>query len=390
MKTRTTPLLEHYEDALRTYLKQGSKSAGLSAYQLGSEALNSGIQTLDLARMHDLAWAQIIESGDFQKTREDAMKRAALFFAEAVKPIEETHPAVMAVREKSAKQLTTLRSRSLALLLSNRTLKKEIRQRKSAEEALKKSMQQQKVLLGQSRQMQEQLRYLSHRILLEQEEQRREISRELHDELSQILVGINVHLAALKAESMVSTKGFSKKITHTQQLVKKSVNIVHRFARQLRPAVLDDLGIIPALNTYIKDFTKRTGILIRFRAFAGVEQLNATKRTVFFRVAQAALANVAQHSQATLVRITIRRLPNVVCIEIHDNGKSFVVERVLSAKMNEHLGLIGMRERVEMVGGNFSVESTPSLGTTIRAEIPRQNRKSNQRLGMKRPASILL
>jgi signal transduction histidine kinase len=120
----------------------------------------------------------------------------------------------------------------------------------------------------------------------------------------------------------------------------------------------------------MKEFTKRTGIHIDFTAFAGVEQLNSTKRTVFFRVAQAALANVAQHAQATRVTCNIKKLSRAVCMEITDDGKSFETERVLSAKRNQPLGLIGMRERVEMVGGSFSIESAPGKGTTMQAQIP--------------------
>lgn len=390
MKIKTITFTERYEEVLRTHLKQDSRVKKNLAYQLGCEALKMKIQMLDLARIHDLAWTHLVESGNSFKSKAKAEKRADRFFSEVIKPIEETHTAVMEARERRDEQISALRARTSELLLSNRELKKEVRQRKAAEEALKKSEQQQKVLLVESRQRKEQLRYLSHQILLEQEEQRREISRELHDEIAQILAGINVHLAALKTEAAVHSKGFSRKITKTQRLVEKSVKIVHRFACQLRPTVLDDLGIIPALNTYMKDFTKRTGILIHFRAFAGVEQLNSTKRTVLFRVAQAALANVAQHSLATLVRIKIRKISDVVCLEIHDNGKAFEVEEVLSAKMNKHLGLIGMRERVEMVGGSFSVESSPAQGTTICAEIPSRDSRRNQRLGIRKPISILV
>jgi len=380
---------ERYAAALSHHLAKGTKASLLIAHQLGCDAVTADIQTLDLARVHDRAIARIAENKRSGKKSAEHDKRAGFFFSEAIRPGESMHPVAVESRRVRDEQIVALRTRTLELLLSNRELKKEIVQRKVAEEALRKSELEQKLLLAQSRQMQEQLRYLSHQILLEQEEQRREISRELHDEIAQILAGINVHLAALKAESMGNTKGLSRKITNTQKLVEKSVKIVHRFACQLRPTVLDDLGIIPALNTYMKDFTKRTGILIHFRAFSGVEQLNATKRTVLFRVAQAALANVAQHSKATLVRISIKKLPDMVAMEIHDDGKSFEVERVLSAKMNEHLGLIGMRERVEMVGGSFRVESLPGKGTTICAEIPsRDSRK--QRLAIRKKASVLV
>ena len=154
-----------------------------------------------------------------------------------------------------------------ALAAANRELKQEIVRRKAVEEALKKSEQHSSQLLEQSRHLQEQLRHLSRQILPAQEEERKRISRELHDEIAQILTGINVRLAALKMEATVNTKGLKRKIARTQRLVEKSVDIVHRFARELRPAVLDDLGLIPALHSFMKDFAKRTGIRIHFTSF---------------------------------------------------------------------------------------------------------------------------
>ena len=98
--------------------------------------------------------------------------------------------------------------------------------------------------------------------------------------------------------------------------------------------------------------------------------MDSDKRTVLYRVAQEALTNVARHAHASRVKVSIQKLRGVVRMEIQDNGKSFEVERVLSAKRNKRLGLLGMRERVEMVGGSFAVESAPGQGTTIRAQIP--------------------
>jgi PAS domain S-box-containing protein len=253
---------------------------------------------------------------------------------------------------------------------ANQELKKEIVQRQKVEEALKKSESHYAQLFEQSRHMQEQLRHLSHQLLLTQEEERKRISRELHDEIVQTLVGINVHLASLKVVGSLNLKDLRKKIARTQRLVEKSVTIVHRFARELRPTVLDDLGLIPALQSFIKDFIKRTKIHVHFKAYAEVEQLNNAQRTVLYRVAQSALANVHKHAKATDVKVNIRKLQSSIRLEIHDNGKSFDMERVLFAKRHKRLGLLGSRERVEMVGGKFGVQSAPGQGTTISAEIP--------------------
>jgi signal transduction histidine kinase len=263
-----------------------------------------------------------------------------------------------------------LNQRTLDLVASNRELKKEIAQRRAMEESLRQSEQQSRQLLEQSRRLQEQLRHLSRQILSTQEEERKKISRELHDVIAQVLTGINVQLATLKAEAAVNTKGLTLNISRTQRMVEKSVDLVHRFARELRPAVLDDLGLIPALHSFTKSFSKKTGLHVSLRAYAGVEKLDSAKRTVLYRVAQEALTNVARHAQASRVDASIQKLPNAVCLEIKDNGKSFDVEQLLRARKNKRLGLLGMRERVEMVGGQFRIEAVPSQGTTIQAQIP--------------------
>jgi PAS domain S-box-containing protein len=270
------------------------------------------------------------------------------------------------------KQAEEAQRRLEALADTNRGLNREIARRRTVEKALQKSEQHQGRLLKQSHHMQEQLRHLSHQILHAQEEERKRISRELHDEIAQTLVGINVHLAALTLAAAGNPRGLRQKIARTQQLMEKSVNIVHRFARELRPAALDDLGLIPALHTFMKEFTKRTGIHIHFTTFTSgrIKQLNNATRTVFYRVAQEALTNVARHAHASVVDVSFEKLPNALCLKIKDNGKSFQAQRVLQSKRNTRLGLIGMRERLEMVGGKFVVESSPGKGTTIQAQIP--------------------
>jgi signal transduction histidine kinase len=105
----------------------------------------------------------------------------------------------------------------------------------------------------------------------------------------------------------------------------------------------------------------------------GIEQLSNLKRTVLYRVVQAALTNVAQHAQATLVKVNLRKVAEGLALEVTDDGKGFEVERVLFARGRKGLGLLGMRERVEMVGGRFTVDSAPRGGTTLRAEIPFRN-----------------
>jgi signal transduction histidine kinase len=386
MKVKLSGLSRRYLTALRTNLNQGVRASLQPAGGLGREALSMGLKTLDLAMIHRQALTTLVspnsshESGDGMMKRAETFHRAETFLVEAIKPIEQNNCAAMETNVQLSQLNQTLRRRTIELAAANRRLKQEIVRRRAGEEALKKSRQHYRRLLEQSRHQQDQLRHLARQILSALEEERKKISRELHDEIAQTLTGINVHLATLAKEASVNTEGLKKTISRTQRLVEKSVNIVHRFARELRPTLLDDLGLVPALHSFMKDFTKRTGIHIRFTAFTSgwIKHLNSTQRTVLYRVAQSALTNVAQHAHASQVRVSIRKLRGAIRMEIHDDGKSFVVERVLFAKRHKRLGLLGMRERVEMVGGSFAVESAPGQGTTIRAQIPVANGNGNR------------
>ncbi len=227
-----------------------------------------------------------------------------------------------------------------------------------------------RVLLSESEFMQKKLRSLARQILTAQEDERRNISRELHDEVVQLLVGINVELAALGHAAGLGPRALKARIARTQRLVEKSVNAVHQFARELRPAVLDDLGLIPALQAYMKGVAARRKLHINLTASAEVEKLDAPARTVLYRVVQEALTNVARHAQASVVNVTISEISGAIRLEVQDNGKSFKVLQTLSAKTNQRLGLLGMRERVEIVGGTLHIDSSPGFGTTVRTEVP--------------------
>ena len=268
------------------------------------------------------------------------------------------------------KQAEEVQRRLEDLANTNQGLNREIVRRQTVEHTLKKSEKRQSLLVKQSRHLQGQLRHLSHQILKAQEEERLRISRDLHDEIAQTLVGINVQLAALTHEAAGGPKGLKEKIARAQHMVEESVEKVHQFARKLRPALLDDLGLIPALHAFMKSFTKRTGVRTSLTAIAAVERLDTAKRTVLFRVAQEALTNVARHAQASRVEVIIQKLPEGIGMRIKDDGKYFQVDRVLHGKGGKHLRLLGMRERLEMVGGSFDVESAPGKGTTIIAQIP--------------------
>ena len=277
---------------------------------------------------------------------------------------------VAAIDVAARKQAEAAQNHIDNLAATNRRLEQEIARRQAVETTLKKSEQRAQHLLAQSRLLQKKMRRFSHQILMVQENQRKQISRALHDDISQLLVGINVHLAVFAKTAASNPQGIRRTIAPLRRLVEKSLRIVHQFARELRPSSLDDLGLIPALRSYIEDFPKRKGRQIRFTAFAGAEALDNDKRTVLYRVVQEALTNVAKHAHASVVKVTILKIRGGVGLEIADNGKAFEIGRLSSDAWGNHLGLHGMRERVEMVGGRFSVVSASGTGTTIRAEVP--------------------
>ena len=376
MKTARTRLSARYLNALRQHLGQQHPDRGTRAQALGRSALAAGFVTLDLAIMHEQAVVTLAPAFDFAHTRNGALKRAGIFFTRALVPLERARRVTHETNAQLRQRNETLRLHTAALARGNRRLEREVARREAGETALRQGRAHYQKLFRESQVMQRKLRQLTRQIIVVQEEERKQISRELHDEVVQTLVGINVELAALTQETSAGLHHLKAKIARTQRLVENSVNAVHRFARELRPAVLDDLGLIPALHTYCKSLAARKKLRIRLTTPEDLPGLDNTKQTVLFRVAQEALANVARHARATRVNLRITEIPGAVRIEVQDNGKSFRVRAALAPGKNKRLGLVGMRERVEMVGGSLTLTSSPGRGTLVRAEIPTKPEKT--------------
>lgn len=208
-------------------------------------------------------------------------------------------------------------------------------------------------------------------ILHVQEEERKRISRELHDEVGQALAAINTHLALVQRERVGEQDSvFRTGIADVEKLLVGAIERMHSFARALRSAALDDLGLLPALRAYLKDFAERTGLLVRFERAARDAPLNAEQKTALFRIAQESLTNVAKHAQATEVVVTLGFAKDKIQLRIKDNGKGFAVKQQQAAVENNRLGLLGMKERVRLVNGRCLVQSAPGCGTTVIVEIP--------------------
>jgi two-component system sensor histidine kinase DegS len=263
-----------------------------------------------------------------------------------------------------------LRQKATVQAAGKRRLEIEIDRRKLAEDANQKSKEEYQKLFAESLSMQKKLRLLTRQIIAAQEEERMQISRELHDQVVQNLVSINVQLASLGKGATIGHLNFKSEIARTERLIQSSVKAVHRFARELRPAALDDLGLIPALHAFNKSLAARKNLRIHLTAASEVESLSGEKRTALYRVAQEALTNVARHAEATEVKISIGHVAGGIRMEVSDNGKSFAVQQAFSGRSSNRLGLIGMRERLEMVGGTLMILPGAVRGTTIRADVP--------------------
>jgi two-component system sensor histidine kinase UhpB len=203
-------------------------------------------------------------------------------------------------------------------------------------------------------------------VLRAQEEERRRLARDLHDEVNQALTAILLRLEALSQEA---PEELSTQITALKSLVNQAMEELLRLARQLRPAALDDLGLIAAIEGQLSRFSEQTGIQAILHKEGAPEAITEDQQTVIYRVVQEALSNTAQHSGATYVDFELRVFPSHgVELRVRDNGKGF--NAAAGAGDNGGIGLSGMAERARLVGGELTVTSTPGTGTRVRLYIP--------------------
>ena len=228
MKKKLTGLSQRYVTVLRKHLKQGSRANLQPALGLGRRAVALGLETLELARIHERALATL----EVNSSKNGFVKQAEIFFTEAITPIVETHRAARQSKLQLNRLNETLNRRTVELAATHRLLQRGIVRRKCVEAALKKSGAHYTRLLKDSLQLQEGLRQLTHQVLVAQEDERKKISHELQDEIAQTLLGINVRLLSLKQEARSNTKGLKNEIASTQRLVVKSARSVKRAARE--------------------------------------------------------------------------------------------------------------------------------------------------------------
>lgn len=363
-KSGVTAFERSYRKALRMHAETAASEG--SGERIGRRALRLGIGTLALARIHERASSSLTRS----RTSAGFRSLSDSFFAASVAPLEGAHSGATRALAESIRSGAQLDRRATDLASLRARLASEVGRRKLVQKELRASEREKTRIVDHSRSMEVRMRRLSHRLLSAQEEERLRISRDLHDAIGQTLTGINVGLATLEHQAAAKSRELGSAIAEAQRLVERSMKTVHRFAWELRPTLLDDLGLVPALRSYAKTFSERTGVRVRFAAEEGLARLGGELSTALFRVAQGALTNVERHAQATHVRLSLRALPAALRLEIRDDGRGFDVRRMQDARTQTHLGLLVMRERVEMVRGTFSVESSRGRGTTVRVEVP--------------------
>jgi signal transduction histidine kinase len=202
------------------------------------------------------------------------------------------------------------------------------------------------------------------RVVEAQELERARLARELHDETGQALTSILLGLKPL--EQSAATDEARAEVASVRELVVSTLQDVRRLAVELRPSALDDFGLVPAVERLAETFREHTGIRVDLEAQLDEERLASVVETALYRIVQEALTNVVKHAGAQRVSILLTRKPGGVAAVIEDDGRGFDPE----ATREDGLGLLGMRERVGLVGGRLRIEAAPGAGTTLVAEVP--------------------
>lgn len=222
-------------------------------------------------------------------------------------------------------------------------------------------------LLDQVRSGNERLHALSHRLMKVQEAEKLNLSRELHDESGQVISAMMVQLGLLERD--VKNPDMVKESVHElKRIASEVLSNLHEMAVRLRPASLDHLGLVTALEQYITTFGQQHNLDVQFETEGMTGKRHSLEiETAIFRIVQESLTNVLLHAHASRADVLINQRKDVLSVVIEDNGVGFIPENVAT---HTHLGLFGMRERVEMLGGKFSIESNLGKGTTIQVEVP--------------------
>ncbi|MBM3813414.1 MAG: sensor histidine kinase [Acidimicrobiia bacterium] len=215
-------------------------------------------------------------------------------------------------------------------------------------------------------QAEEELRRLSHNLVRAHEEERKSLSRELHDAVGQLLTGLRMELAGLEPLRNTDPDQFSRRVQEARNIAEESLRAVRDLSMGLRPSMLDDLGLGPALEWQGREFSRRSGIPVNVQIDGLLDTLPEPHRTCVFRVVQEALTNCAKHASASSIRVSLHGGPDLVRLTVQDDGVGFDSGEAA----RKGLGLVGIEERVRGLKGLVDLTSNPGRGTMLHVEFP--------------------
>jgi signal transduction histidine kinase len=211
------------------------------------------------------------------------------------------------------------------------------------------------------------LRRLSQHVVRVQEHERKSISRELHDDVGQMLTGLRMELANLGGPVLRQDPADYQRLQEAKRLAERTLQCVRDLSMLLRPSMLDDIGLGPALNWQAKEFSRRSGIPVDVTIDGEIDSVPEDLRTCVYRVIQEALTNAGRHARANRIRVAVRRQPYQLTVSIEDDGVGFSPNR---HKGTHGIGLVGLKERITELSGLVRIDSAPGKGTRISASIP--------------------
>ncbi len=258
------------------------------------------------------------------------------------------------------------RTRELAAV--NTALVTEIAERIETEHSLRNSEAVLQTNQQELRQSREDLRALAGQLLTAQEEDRRRISRDLHDDINQRLAMLSMDLRQAEKDGASDAESLRSTIRLVSDRLTAISDDVRQMAYRFHPSILDDLGLVKAIRRQIDDFGARTGIKISYVHQDPATALPAEPAICLYRIVQESLSNIARHAHASHVEIELICEDDLISLSVHDNGTGF--DQTHLSQTGAHLGLLSMKERVRLAKGRFEIHSTPAKGTHVHVELP--------------------
>jgi signal transduction histidine kinase len=274
--------------------------------------------------------------------------------------LQESEGEFAQTRHLAARRLFLLIA--LSVLLSGIVARLSVRHAENLEKAAERHY-------GEVEQTKRELQRLSARLLEVEEEGRRRLSRELHDEIGQTLALLQIEISHAQAAAG-NAPVIGDRLKRARQLAERTVQTIRNISVLLRPPLLDDLGLVPALQFQLEDFLRRSSIRCEFVEEGVDDHLPDSVKTCVYRVVQEALHNCEKHSGASKVRVSVRQFPECLVLDVEDNGRGFQLNEQRMPSRSTGLGLLGIRERAAIAGGSLVIDSAPGQGTRIALRIP--------------------